>query len=267
MIYKYIRFSTEKQDDRSQETIIDEYLTRKGMTADKTFKDEGISGGRAYTQRNLFNLCLSLQRHDTVVVSEVSRLTRSGIGELCEIIERYFKPNGLRLIICREGFDIDCSDINPLVEMQLYMCATFAKIEKSLIQGRTKDKLEAIKTEIDSNGFYVTKSGRVITKLGNGRKPTRECVKAASAKRMEKADSNEANKVFEAYLGIFESHHEPPQWGDTMAWYQDLADELNKMGCKTPSGEEYTAMRAYDMHRFLKRRLKRRNQIGKEEKL
>ena len=28
MIYKYIRFSTEKQDDRSQETIIDEYLTR-----------------------------------------------------------------------------------------------------------------------------------------------------------------------------------------------------------------------------------------------
>lgn len=264
MIYKYIRFSTEKQDDRSQETIIDEYLTRKGMTADKTFRDEGISGGKAYTQRNLYGLCVSLQRHDTVVVSEVSRLTRSGIGELCEIIEKYFKPNGLRLIICREGFDIDCSDINPLVEMQLYMCATFAKIEKSLIQGRTKDKLESIKTEINEHGYYVTKSGRIIRKLGNERKPTQQCHAAAGEKSARNAEANEANKAFEAYIEIYESHHGSMDsvMENKMEAWQRLADELNRLGYTTATGLEYTALRAIGMYRNMKQR--RNNRQRKE---
>ena len=63
---------------------------------------------------------------------QVSRLTRSGIGELSYIIEKHFKPNKLRLIICNVGLDIDCSDINPMIELQLAMMATFAKIEKTV---------------------------------------------------------------------------------------------------------------------------------------
>lgn len=266
MIYKYIRFSTDKQDDRSQEQIIDEYLLRKGMNADRTFRDEGVSGSRAYTQRNLYDLCLSLQRNDTVVVSEVSRLTRSGIGELCEIIEHWFRPNGLRLIICREGFDIDCSDINPLVEMQLYMCATFAKIERSLIRGRTQNKLDSIKEDIANNGYYVTKAGKVITRLGGG-KPTKQCHDAAGEKSAKKAEANEGNRAFENYIAIYESRHGSMEdvSGDKTGAWQRLADELNSMGFRTARGLEYNVIRAMSMYKNMKQRKRNKQQQGKEE--
>ena len=46
MIYKYIRYSTDKQDEASQNQIITEYCFRKGIVANETFKDEGVSGGK-----------------------------------------------------------------------------------------------------------------------------------------------------------------------------------------------------------------------------
>ena len=121
MIYRYLRFSTNSQDERQQANTIDNYLKSKGMTADETITDAGVSGGTSYKCRNLFELCNELKPNDIVIVSEVSRLTRRGIGELSEIVEKYFKPNKLRLIICNVGLDVDCSDMNPMVEMQLMM--------------------------------------------------------------------------------------------------------------------------------------------------
>lgn len=78
-------------------------------------------------------------------MSEVSRLTRGGIIELSDMIAEFFAPKGLRLIISNVNLDIDCSDMNPLIELQLSMMATFAKIERLNIKNRTKAALEARK--------------------------------------------------------------------------------------------------------------------------
>ena len=75
-IYKYIRFSTDRQDERQQENTIDNWLRSKGMTADETIRDEAISGGTSYKERNLFRLVRELGLNDTLIVSEISRITR-----------------------------------------------------------------------------------------------------------------------------------------------------------------------------------------------
>ena len=50
MIYKYLRFSTDKQDEKQQENTIDKFLEIKGMKSDATITDSGISGGVSYDE-------------------------------------------------------------------------------------------------------------------------------------------------------------------------------------------------------------------------
>ena len=96
-------------------------------------------------KENLSELLSKTNKGDTIIVSEVSRLTRGGIIELSDMIAEFFAPKGLRLIISNVNLDIDCSDMNPLIELQLSMMATFAKIERLNIKNRTKAALEARK--------------------------------------------------------------------------------------------------------------------------
>lgn len=238
--FAYLRYSTDSQDEKSQLNIIHDYLSNKGMHIDRTFTDEGIGGGMVYTKRNLFDLCKEIKHGDTIVISEISRLTRRGIGELSSIIEQHFKPNNLRLIICNVGLDIDCTDINPMIELQLAMMATFAKIEKQLIVDRTKSKLEAIKKEIATTGQHVSKSGRVITKLGRQDDGFRSAWDKALTKTIEtnrrKARDNENNIRFAKWLNVHESKHGAV---DRHTDIMPLVDEVNSLGLKTSSGMEF----------------------------
>lgn len=249
----YLRFSTDHQDERQQLNTITKYAEAKGMRIDKIYSDEGISGGTSYTKRNLFDLCNDISEGDVIIISEISRLTRSGIGELSEIIEKYFKPNRLRLIICNVGLDIDCTDINPMVEMQLMMLATFAKIEKQLIQDRTKSALEVRKKQIKEQGYFINKKGEKVTSFaeawGKNTGTTREqaCEKARKAmskNRREKAMSHPANRAFYDYVCLYEQRNGKIK-SDTNI--DTLVDELNRLRYKTATGLEFNSNRCRAM--------------------
>lgn len=239
----YVRFSTDRQDERQQLNTIQKYLEQKGMRIDKTYMDEGISGGTSYTKRNLFDLCNSIRPNDIVVVSEVSRITRSGIAELSEIIEKYFKPNKLRLIICNVGLDIDCSDINPMVEMQLMMLATFSKIEKQLIQERTKSALEARKKKLSKEGSFISKSGRECVNLGRpkGCKASQTAIEASRTSKRATAKANEHNLNFYRYMTLWEERNGTIKRNTDISGF---VKELNAIGFKTATGLEFNENRA-----------------------
>lgn len=242
----YLRFSTDKQDERQQLNTIQKYLEAKGMRIDKTFMDEGISGGTSYTKRNLFNLCNDIKENDILVVSEVSRITRSGIAELSEIIEKYFKPNHLRLIICNVGLDIDCSDINPMVEMQLMMLATFSKIEKQLIQERTKSALETRKKKLAEEGSFISKKGNVCTSLGRpkGCKADEKAIKAMSEAKLNNAKNNPHNIRFYQYLTMFEKREGRIKDADSVSAF---VQELAALDFRTANGLPFNVTRAWNM--------------------
>lgn len=238
--FAYLRYSTDSQDEKSQLNIIQDYLSNKGMNIDRTFTDEGIGGGMVYTKRNLFDLCKEIKQGDTIVISEISRLTRRGIGELSSIIEQHFKPNNLRLIICNVGLDIDCTDINPMIELQLAMMATFAKIEKQLIVDRTKSKLDSIKKEIATTGQHVSRSGRVITKLGrqddDAGTAWDKALTNSIATNKRKAKDNENNIRFAKWLSAWESKHGAV---DRHTDIMPILAEVKALGYKTSSGMEF----------------------------
>lgn len=235
----YIRYSTDAQDEQSQLNIIENYLRAKGMKIDKTYTDKGVSGGVCYRERNLFDLCKEAQVGDIIVVSEVSRLTRSGIKEISEIVSNYFEKNHLRLIICNVGLDIDCSDINPMVELQIAMLATFAKIERQLITDRTKAALAAKKKR---DGSWANEYGK---NTGTTREQALEKAREVQAekKRAEaKADPN--NEKFHLFICDYQIEKGKI---DRYTDVQRIVDRLNNLGYKTSTGMDFNVPRFRSM--------------------
>lgn len=232
MIYKYIRFSTDAQDRRQQENTIDSWLSRNGLVADDIIMDEAVSGDAAKRKRKLFTLAKAIQVGDILVVSEISRITRSGFAELDELIRDYFKPNHLRLVICNVGLDIDCSQIDAITEMQLAMLSIFAKMEKELIRGRTKSALDTRKDLLRRNGGFFSKSGRWTTGLGrqkgtNGHSTS----EALSASWDERIASDPIRR--RQWLTMKDLYSRG-------ATYEEIAGTLNAVGDKTPRGHTWS---------------------------
>lgn len=135
-IYGYCRCSTNenKQDINGQKRL----LLKAGVKEEYIFW-EYESGTN--TKRKQLNLLLDiLQPGDTLITTEVSRLSRS-TKHLCEIIE-LIQQKKSKLVI--GSFVVDCTskDIDPMTEGMLKMWGVFAEMERKMICARVKYGVE-----------------------------------------------------------------------------------------------------------------------------
>ncbi|MEL5895060.1 recombinase family protein [Bacteroides sp. GD17] len=75
MNYGYIRVSGEKQTVENQRYEIAEYCAKKGIVIDKWIA-ESVSGAKHPNVRKLGNILSIIQKGDTILVTELSRLGR-----------------------------------------------------------------------------------------------------------------------------------------------------------------------------------------------
>ena len=87
----------------------------------------------------LNRLLQKVQQGDTIITTEVSRITRS-TKQLCEIIEKV-KEKHLKLVI--GGFIVDCSkgELDAITDGMLKMMGVFAEMERNMISERVKSGL------------------------------------------------------------------------------------------------------------------------------
>lgn len=135
-IYGYARCSTNdtKQDINRQVRELKEL----GAT-DTTIYKEYISG--ASTKKPEWEKLLqAIQEKDTLVVTEVSRISRS-TKQLCEVIE-LIQQRKLKLII-KNSVTIDCTGgtLDPMTKAFIQMSGVFAELEKDIISQRVKSGL------------------------------------------------------------------------------------------------------------------------------
>ena len=133
MIYAYARCSTneELQDiDRQKREL------RELGATDETIYFEYESGAKE-DRAELIKLFNAVQRGDTIVTTEISRLTRS-TKQLCDIIQD-IKSKGLKLIV-KGSISIDCTsgNIDPMTTAFLQISAVFSELECNLISQRVK---------------------------------------------------------------------------------------------------------------------------------
>lgn len=132
-IYGYARCSTNenKQDINRQKRE----LKALGGVVEKNIYWEYESGTKA-DRIELNKLLEIVAEGDTIVATEVSRITRS-TKQLCEIIE-IVKKKHLKLII--GGFIVDCSkgELDAMTDGMLKMMGVFAEMERNMISERVK---------------------------------------------------------------------------------------------------------------------------------
>ena len=141
MIIAYLRISTGKQFLSNQREEIRRYADGRNWVIDQ-WVTEVASGSRKGSDRKLGILLKQMKRGDTLIVTEVSRLSRTltdimGIMGLC--LEK-----GINLYTTKEGYSFDNS-INSKV-----LCFAFglvAEIERNLISLRTREALALRKAE------------------------------------------------------------------------------------------------------------------------
>ncbi len=138
MIYGYARCSTteERQDiDRQKRELF-----ALGVSEDKYIYWEYESGTKS-DRPELNKLLDRITEGDTIVTTEVSRLTRS-TKHLCEILQ-IVQDKKLQLNI-GGSFVVDCShgEMDPMTEGMVKMWGVFSEMERNIISQRVKSGLK-----------------------------------------------------------------------------------------------------------------------------
>lgn len=132
MVYGYARCSTNesKQDiDRQKRE-----LKALGVKQSNIYFEYG-SGTKADREQWLL-LMNKVRRGDTIISTEVSRITRS-TKQLCDIIDKA-REIGIKLVI--GSFVVDCTNdkLDAMTEGMLKMMGVFAEMERNIISERVK---------------------------------------------------------------------------------------------------------------------------------
>ncbi|WP_291635881.1 recombinase family protein [Clostridium sp.] len=183
MLYGYARCSTDitKQDITRQTRE----LKALGVTSNNICL-EYASGTKI--DRIEFNKLLDkVEQGDTIIATEVSRITRS-TKQLCEIIE-LAKARRIKLVL--GSFIVDCiKELDPMTEGMLKMMGVFAELERNMISQRVKSGMANAKakgkligrptTTIENVPVAVVKAYRL---LKNGKINKSECARMCDISR------------------------------------------------------------------------------------
>ena len=141
MIIGYIRVSTGKQHPENQQDEITRYAKENNMVVDR-WVTEIVSGKKEVKGRKLGRTISMMKRGDTLIVSEVSRLSRN-LTDIMTIMGKCLKK-GVNIYTTKERYRFDDS-INSKI-----LCFAFglvAEIERNLISLRTKEALALRRSE------------------------------------------------------------------------------------------------------------------------
>lgn len=131
MLYGYCRCSTNEMKQNIDRQIRE--LRKLGVEKKNIFME--YESGIKINRVELSRLLDSIKDGDTIIATEVSRITRS-TKQLCELIE-FAKDKKLKLVL--GTFIVDCTkELDPMTEGMLKMMGVFSEIERNMISERVK---------------------------------------------------------------------------------------------------------------------------------
>lgn len=141
MVYAYIRVSTDKQTVENQRFEIQHFCKTHNLIVDNWF-EETISGSRKKNVGEFGLLLRKLQKGDTLIVSELSRLGRN-LMEVMSILHDCMEVKA-RVLTVKEKYELG-DNINS--KLLAFAFSLSAEIERQLISQRTKEALARKKLE------------------------------------------------------------------------------------------------------------------------
>lgn len=140
MIYGYARCSTNEELQDINRQVRE--LKQRGATNTTIYLE--YESGTKTNRAELQKLLQVLQSGDTILATEVSRITRS-TKQLCEIIE-LAKKKKIKLVL--GNFVCDCTkELDPMTEGMLKMMGVFSELERNITSQWVKSGMQNAKAK------------------------------------------------------------------------------------------------------------------------
>lgn len=136
-VIAYSRISTDKQDLDKQKHLINEYAVNNKLIIDEFIEVEA-SSRKAAKERKIDELLKKLDKGDTLLVAELSRLGRNML-ETLNIINT-LSEKGIKIVFIRQP---ELSTTAHHAKLLLAIYSYFAESEREFISIRTKQGLKA----------------------------------------------------------------------------------------------------------------------------
>lgn len=140
-VIAYVRVSTDKQDLNNQRFEIERFCKQRAYAVDE-WDQEIVSGTIKVKDRSISRVLDRLVRDDTLVVSEVSRISRR-LSTILITIEDCVE-RGIKVVSVKESIVFDGGLNSQIISWAFGMAA---QIERSLISARTKEALARKRAE------------------------------------------------------------------------------------------------------------------------
>ena len=141
MVIAYLRVSTEKQLIENQRNEIIRFAEARGLSVQK-WQLEQASGSKSKEERKLESVLRGMQAEDVLIVSEMSRLSRTML-EIMAILNLCIRKQ-IVLYSVKEGYAFENNMTSKIMGFAFGMAA---EIERNLIAARTKEALAWRKTQ------------------------------------------------------------------------------------------------------------------------
>jgi len=172
MTYGYARCST----NETKQDINRQMRELKEMGADELYFE--YESGTKIDRPELAKLLRHIKSGDTLVTTEISRITRS-TKQLCEIID-FAVNNQIKLII--GGFTVDCTHgIDAMTEGMIKMMGVFSEMERNMT-------VERIRSGLDNARAKGVRLGRPRKQAVDLPKKVQECFYLYKDGHLNKAD-------------------------------------------------------------------------------
>ena len=156
----YTRVSTEEQNPETQMKQIQSYCIIHGYEVYDVYEDviSGNTNSRPDFDRLLYDM--RHRRFDAIAVYKLDRVGRS-LQHLLHLFQE-FKNRNVHFISVTQNINTD----TPEGELMLRVLMILAEYERELIVARTRDTLDRYKGQIEKEGYFVSRNGKKVKKLG-----------------------------------------------------------------------------------------------------
>jgi len=156
----YCRVSTEEQNPETQLKQIQNYCILHSHEVYDVYEDviSGKTDSRPAFDKLLYDM--RNKRFDAIAVYKLDRIGRS-LQHLLQLFQE-FKNLGIDFISVTQNINTD----TPEGKLMLRVLMILAEYERELIVARTKDTLDRYQGQIKRNGYFVSRNGKKVKKLG-----------------------------------------------------------------------------------------------------
>jgi len=142
-VVAYCRVSTGGQDAESQRLRLYDFAKAKGLQVTQVVTEQ-VSSRKRKADRRITKVVESLKAGDKLLVTELSRMARSGITELGYLLEKV-RDAGAEVLVASDGLSIQPGKLGVKEQALLGALSIAAQVERDMVSERTKAGLAAAK--------------------------------------------------------------------------------------------------------------------------